>query len=119
MSSEKVIDSLFSSYDNFDLIGNSCDIYRLKKFNKRTNVKKPEHQKTVDQPMTNNSRSFQNVFLATFSEKHWEIRTPSPLFKVGCKFASSVLVITASNSFVRIFTTLNQVEGNDWVSLRK
>lgn len=76
MSSEKVIDSLFSSYDNFDLIGNSCDIYRLKKFNKRTNVKKPEHQKTVDQPMTNNSRSFQNVFLATFSEKHWEIRTP-------------------------------------------
>ena len=40
-----------------------------------------------------------------------------PLFNVGCKFALSFLATTAWHSFSRLGTTLNQEEGEFWVSL--
>ena len=36
---------------------------------------------------------------------------PAPLFKVGCKFAWSLLATTAWHSFSRLGTTLNEGEG--------
>ena len=43
----------------------------------------------------------------------------SPLFNVGCKFASSYLATNVWHSFFRLGTTLNQGEGKFWVSLSK